>query len=136
MILVGRINADTSTTYAGSQAYKSHLSLDIRKRDGLTRMLAGMDKKDVIHEEEHVVIGGKKFKKRQSTNSTDTPPNLAPTGVIDPYYECSLMPQLWDYAVNYTLPWRKSLFFCDILLVSGLVLTLLIHRPPGFRRTE
>lgn len=125
-IIIGQVSADTSTTYAGSQAYKGRLSLDIGKRIGLTRMLAGLDKKDVIHEEEHVVIGGKRFKKRQSTNSTDTPPPLAPTGVLNPYYECFLMEEIWDYVVNYTLPWRKSFSFCDILFVSGFVLTLLI----------
>jgi len=134
--MIGSLHADTSTTYAGSQTYKNRLSLNSGKRIGLTKMLAALDKKDVIHEERHVIIGGKRFKKRQTTNSTDTPPTLVPTGVINPYYECFIMEQIWDYTLNYTLPWRKSLSLVIDSFVLGFVLTLLFYRTSGFRRTE
>jgi hypothetical protein len=28
-----------------------------------------------------------------------------PNGTLDPYYGCSLLGEMWDYAVNYTYPW-------------------------------
>jgi carboxypeptidase D len=31
-----------------------------------------------------------------------------PNGTLDPYYQCSLLGELWDYAANYTYPWSAS----------------------------
>jgi carboxypeptidase D len=28
-----------------------------------------------------------------------------PNGTIDPFYECSVWDEMWDYAVNFTAPW-------------------------------
>lgn len=30
-------------------------------------------------------------------------------GTIDPYYQCDLFQEMVDYALNYSLPWSKSL---------------------------
>jgi carboxypeptidase D len=36
-------------------------------------------------------------------------------GTIDPWYQCDLFDELWDYAVNYTFPWSElaTSFFLD-----------------------
>jgi hypothetical protein len=31
-----------------------------------------------------------------------------PNGTLDPYYQCSLLGELWDYAANYSYPWSAS----------------------------
>lgn len=108
-IQTGAINPNTATTYAGSQQYKDRLSLDIGQRISVLNTLTELDKKDVIREGDHVIIGGKRFVKRQTTtNSTAGPPQLAPLGGLNPFYECFIMEQIWDYAHNYTLPWSES----------------------------
>jgi carboxypeptidase D len=28
-------------------------------------------------------------------------------GTIDPWYRCALLDEVWDYAVNYTVPWSE-----------------------------
>jgi carboxypeptidase D len=97
---------DTGSLSSTSNQYHSK-NVDAMARIKTLLSLYKLNEEDAV--DGSVVVDGKKFVKRQI--SAPAPPPLAPTGVIDPHYQCWVLESLEDYASTYTTPWSKSLCY-------------------------
>ncbi|KAG8864445.1 hypothetical protein FRC20_010191 [Serendipita sp. 405] len=104
-----------------------------RGLDALAMIQDTVELYKIPHEKrsEEISFNGKRFVKRQQTSPGSV---LAPIGTIDSYYGCFLMEQLWDYATNYTAPWRRIDF--DVYRISDALSPSSVNNPAQYLNDE
>ncbi|KAG8796363.1 hypothetical protein FRC16_009729 [Serendipita sp. 398] len=104
-----------------------------RGLDALAMIQDTVELYKIPHEKrsEEISYNGKRFVKRQQTSPGSV---LAPIGTIDSYYGCFLMEQLWDYATNYTAPWRRIDF--DVYRISDALSPSSVNNPAQYLNDE
>ncbi|KAG8779565.1 hypothetical protein FRC15_010063 [Serendipita sp. 397] len=104
-----------------------------RGLDALAMIQDTVELYKIPHEKrsEEISYNGKRFVKRQQTSPGSV---LAPIGTIDSYYKCFLMEQLWDYATNYTAPWRRIDF--DVYRISDALSPSSVNNPAQYLNDE
>lgn len=100
-----------ATDFTNSGFYSKNIDAIARMKSTLS--LYKLKEDDAVNGE--IEVNGRKLVKRQQV----TPPPLAPTGVIDPWYKCFVMEHIEEYATNYTAPWQNHLF--DVYRIPNLL---------------